>query len=376
MEWPFVELLNRSDSLIESIKSIPEFVVYRIYRVETGESYIGTAVDTYNRLYNKFHGHVTSKDRSHCDYVHKVMKNLGYDKFNFQILEIFSNEDDMMNKEGFYVEKYDSYNHGYNRNSTGKIGPGIGSVNVYNPNTGIYSRVKPSEVNEYLNDGWIRKSPNKGTKQMISPDGVFCQVPEDKSHDLLLEGYKYISFTKDTRWIFNYESNDYELVSEELANDLVSKGMARRESPAKGLIAMYNESLDLNIRVPEDQVESYLSNGFKFGNLRTKGLVSLIRDDSNECIRVKESEIPKYEKLGWKVGARRRYVMYNPTTGRQINILDFSLISKYESQGFVKGKCRHAGKVYLNNGSETVVVDPSEVKKYQDLGFTKFGKNR
>lgn len=371
-DWSFDELISRSDSLIESIKSIKDSVIYRIYDKES-KSYIGTTRNLYNRLYNKFHGHVTSIDREHCDYIHKMMKLIGYSEFRFQILEKSNELDYILKMEPFYIEKYNSYNNGYNRNNTGKLGPGIGSVSLYNETDDIYVRVKPSEVKLYLDNGYIRKSPNKETKQLISPNGDFVQVPKSKIEDLLYEGYKMIGFSYGTKWIYSYEDEDYFMVSKDTAYNLVNKGLAKLESPSKGLINIYNDS-GVNIRVPKDQLDEYLLNGYKRGNLLSKGKISIINKDTNECIRINKEDLYKYTDKGWTTGSKKRKVMFNPDTGRQINITDYSKIDEFLSKGFIEGKCNHGGKIFINNGIEYLRVDRSELDKYRKLGYNKFGK--
>lgn len=372
-DWSFVELINSSDSLIESIKMITESVIYRIYD-DNGKSYIGTSRNFYNRLYNKFHGHVTSKDRDHCDFIHKVMKDLGYNKFRIQILKKSTDYSEIENEEPKFIEYYDSYNNGYNRNNTGKIGPGIGSVSMYSEEEDIYVRVKPSEVNDYLNRGFIRRSPNKWSKQMISPNGEFCQVPIEKCEQLLSEGYTIVGFSKGLKWIYSYEDDDYFMVTEEKAKELISNNLAKAESPSKNLVNVYKEELGINIRIPKDQLDEYLLNGFKQGNFLIKGKISVINDLTDECRRIDPSEKDEYLNKGWRLGSRKRIVLFNPITGRQVSLTDHKKLNLFLDEGFIKGMCRYNGKTILNNGNEFISVNNNEVPRYKELGYNRYGK--
>jgi len=88
--------------------------IYKITNQETGECYIGQAVDIAKRW----------KDHAKCglgidtpanNKLYKAIQEYGIWNFTWELLEKCSKED-LNDKENFYIELYDSCNYGYNSN--------------------------------------------------------------------------------------------------------------------------------------------------------------------------------------------------------------------------------------------------------------------
>ena len=88
--------------------------IYKITNQETGECYIGQAIDIAKRW----------KDHAKCglgvdtpanNKLYKAIQEYGIWSFTWELLEKCSKED-LNDKENFYIELYDSYNYGYNSN--------------------------------------------------------------------------------------------------------------------------------------------------------------------------------------------------------------------------------------------------------------------
>lgn len=88
--------------------------IYKITNQQTGECYIGQAVDMQRRW----------KDHAKCglgidtpagNKLYKAMQEDGIWNFTFELLEKCSKEE-LNKKEKYYIELYDSYNFGYNSN--------------------------------------------------------------------------------------------------------------------------------------------------------------------------------------------------------------------------------------------------------------------
>lgn len=84
--------------------------IYRIYNIYNNKSYIGQSKNIQNRWLSHYLHPV-----SDFDY---ILKNEGLENFEFEILEECSV--DLLNeKEKYYIDKYNSYNKGYNKTKGG-----------------------------------------------------------------------------------------------------------------------------------------------------------------------------------------------------------------------------------------------------------------
>ena len=84
--------------------------IYRIYNIENNKSYIGQSTNIISRWYSHYLTPVTEFD--------KTLRNLGIEKFNFEILEECPIEQ-LNEKEKYYISYYNSYNNGYNKTQGG-----------------------------------------------------------------------------------------------------------------------------------------------------------------------------------------------------------------------------------------------------------------
>lgn len=87
--------------------------VYRYTNKENGKTYIGRTVDLYVR--KRQHENPTGNDTSHQynSEFHTDLRELGTDKFEFEILEICSPEE-LNDREEYWIEQYQSNKGGYN----------------------------------------------------------------------------------------------------------------------------------------------------------------------------------------------------------------------------------------------------------------------
>jgi group I intron endonuclease len=145
-------------------------IIYGIHNIINDKWYIGQTKDLYQRLWN------TRNNEGHCQMVisgtHFINNEGGVDNFEFVILELcdYNSLDSM---ESYYVNKYNSYNNGYNKSKDGKGRWQKNLVYWINPNTRDEVRlpigIKPPN-GEYINSNTTLGRIcyyNPSTKEMV-----------------------------------------------------------------------------------------------------------------------------------------------------------------------------------------------------------------
>ena len=99
------------------IKCLPG--IYRIFHIETGKSYIGQSVNIPNRIFVHFHGYTI---RNAVNILAADMKVYGKSEFDWEILEICS-EDVIDFRESGWIDSLNTIDpNGYNLRSGGSRG--------------------------------------------------------------------------------------------------------------------------------------------------------------------------------------------------------------------------------------------------------------
>lgn len=93
--------------------------IYKFTSKTTGLSYIGQSIDI-ERRYNE-HKRTTNKDYS----FYNAIKEHGWDDFIFEIIE-YCNQEQLNEREKYWISYYDTYYHGYNETLGGEGGPASG----------------------------------------------------------------------------------------------------------------------------------------------------------------------------------------------------------------------------------------------------------
>ncbi|MFW6030679.1 MAG: GIY-YIG nuclease family protein [Halanaerobiales bacterium] len=87
--------------------------------------------------------------------IHYAMMEFGIDNFEYQILETNIDEENINNRECYWIEKMDSFNNGYNCNTKG-FGGAVGKYN------GMYGISLSGEKNGMFGKGHLLKGENNG----------------------------------------------------------------------------------------------------------------------------------------------------------------------------------------------------------------------
>ena len=100
---------------MKNLKQLPhESGIYRVYTIFNNACYIGQAKDIYRR-FNSHHIHDYKNENNSCynTKFYSALRKYGLDAFEIEILELCPTEE-LDKKENFYINKYDSFHHGYN----------------------------------------------------------------------------------------------------------------------------------------------------------------------------------------------------------------------------------------------------------------------
>lgn len=84
--------------------------------------YIGSTWKSFSWRY-KQHTTKLRQRKHHCSHMQFAWEKYGEECFVFEILEIVEDKNLLLEKERFYIEKYDSYKNGYNENPDPNLSP-------------------------------------------------------------------------------------------------------------------------------------------------------------------------------------------------------------------------------------------------------------
>lgn len=99
----------------ENLNQLSERGIYRILCTENNKSYIGSTWKSFKSRW-KQHLQKLNNNKHHSKELQNAWNKYGSDFFSCEILEVVEDEDILLEREAFFIEKYDSYNNGYNEN--------------------------------------------------------------------------------------------------------------------------------------------------------------------------------------------------------------------------------------------------------------------
>ena len=121
----------------ENLDNLKKRGIYRIFNVKTNKSYVGSTWKSFRSRW-KQHLNKLNTNKHHSHEMQNAFNKYGSDSFVCEILEIIEDENILLKKEAYYINKYDSYKNGYNENPDSSRSP------MYNEN----SRQKSSETHK------------------------------------------------------------------------------------------------------------------------------------------------------------------------------------------------------------------------------------
>ena len=243
-----------------------KIVNYRLYDTVNDKSYIGTAVDLYQRIYNKRTGHLGSldKDKRH-DFIHLMIISVGIENFELYIeADNFITEEEAFINEEALIKKYNSFNNGYNLTPDGK-GGNQGGIFVTDGVSNI--RIKPQDLPEYLAKGF-----RKGYNRVVVTDPAtrkFYRKPKEEADKLVKDlgwtlGSKTLSTTKGRISITNPMTNETKKILVSEKSSYLSSGWVLGFGPNKNTPKVIMiDPLGKEVTVRKDNIEKYKIQGYK-----------------------------------------------------------------------------------------------------------------
>ena len=155
-------------------------IIYKWTNKITNESYIGQTTRESERMYN----HITAKDDTKF---HKALREYGVDNFYYDVLERDIPEEELNDRERYWIGYFDSFNNGYNDTRGGdcvwrnekireKIKKGIREAEGWKKNIGKkYSEEHRRKISEGNKGKALGRKASEETKHKISIASAGCK---------------------------------------------------------------------------------------------------------------------------------------------------------------------------------------------------------
>lgn len=208
-----------------------------------------------------------------------AIEKYGVEFFRKEILHIFKTPLEMFSKEAHivnleFLKRPDVYNiveggfGGYNKGTSGL-------KHLHHPLSGKRCAVHPNAIPGMLLEGWVigrnmSSTTNtiwiyKGTeKKMISPTNLFNYEKQGWKKGLPK------SPTSGMVWIYNTNLDEYSLCENDQLTDKLSSGWIKKKwAPINKGSMWINDGIE-NLRISTDEVDNYISKGWKKGMITSR----------------------------------------------------------------------------------------------------------
>lgn len=225
----------------------------------------------------------------------QALKKDGEENFSCIILDCADSEEELNEKEAFYIEMFNAVEDGsYYNLKPGGIGKSVGGFVIIN-NGQVHKYVQPDEVEEYLQKGFvIGKLPDSEEtiqKRADSNRGKKRTEQQRKNISNSLKGRK---------------------LSEEHRKKCFN-GRLGKPSYNKGQVQMFKD--DAYVFIDKENITNYLEQGFQFGGKKhskpsaRKDKIAVCKDNHIEYINPKDLQI--YLEDGYVKGTNRTRILNN-----------------------------------------------------------------
>lgn len=163
-------------------------VIYKITNKINGKCYIGQTKNSFKerysftgngieRVYN-YHKNLKEKNKMYNKHIFYAIKKYGFNSFEInEELDIAYSPEELDNKEIYYIDKFNSFNNGYNKN----IG-GNGNRGLFGKSNSFYGKKHNDKTKKYLSEINIGKKATKETRIKMSINNCLYwkgkQLPE------------------------------------------------------------------------------------------------------------------------------------------------------------------------------------------------------
>lgn len=185
-------------------------VIYKITNSMNDKVYIGQTIRTiesrFARHINDAFGHVNSRLK-----LHRAMRKYGSDKFSIEKIDEATSQNELNEKEQYWIAKYDSMKHGYNMTEGGDGG------NTYKGRTKSQmkeTRSKLSKANTGRNNGMSKQIKAKnvvtGKEYVFETLRMCLKFLGTKHKETIVKRANGDDHTLwRNEWMFAYEGNEY-----------------------------------------------------------------------------------------------------------------------------------------------------------------------
>lgn len=157
------------------------YIIYKLTNKINNKLYIGCSKYSAEKRFNR---HVVEATRNTTKSIlHKAIRKYGRESFSIETLETLLTEQDMFEREKYYILFYNSNIHGYNLTIGGDAGPvNIGSKNgMYGKKHTLSAKLKMSEKKKLLTGDkhphYNKPSPLKGrTYNQMHGDKIALEI--------------------------------------------------------------------------------------------------------------------------------------------------------------------------------------------------------
>lgn len=147
-------------------------IIYKITNKLNNKCYIGQTSETLQKRVKRHFGYQCKENDTKF---YRVIRKYGKDNFYFEQIDESNNQDELDEKEVYWIHFYDSVNNGYNsKNDKGKCG---GDTLTHNPNLDkIREKISKSKLKELNpNSTCIKVTNIKTSEELIFNSMIECQ---------------------------------------------------------------------------------------------------------------------------------------------------------------------------------------------------------
>ena len=146
---------------VENLDDLKCKGIYKITNIINDKCYIGS---TWRSFKSRYKQHLTklNQGKHHCQHLQRAFDKYGKDSFTFEIIEIVSEESILLDREAFYINKYNGFTEGYNENPNPNFSP------MFNEN----SKKKSSETHKRL---WKELEESMSKEEFLEYKKVYLE---------------------------------------------------------------------------------------------------------------------------------------------------------------------------------------------------------
>lgn len=145
--------------------------IYRIFCTETNKSYIGSTWKSFKSRW-KQHLSKLNNNKHHSKEMQNAWNKYGTDSFSCEILEVIDDKSILLEREAFFIDKFNSYNNGYNENPEPSRSPmlnGSSCIKSSETHKQLWDNLKNSMTEEEFMEYKLEYARKRGFEKGYTP---------------------------------------------------------------------------------------------------------------------------------------------------------------------------------------------------------------